>query len=166
MWPFAKRGSRPDGDADEPFRSDIDPRDFKDDKVVIKLWLPSKLLAGVEFTGQRHNGGWPDVLLAILFEHIVAALCRFQLARPGRQRQNQLTARLPDTRSMLRELDTYNSAYAATAGLIGKAEHGPKHELPIRSRDELFQLAEGADQPISEYNRDAYSGRRTCSRDR
>jgi hypothetical protein len=54
---------------------------------------------------------------------------------------------------MLREPETFDTARAATAGLIGKAEHDLKLELPTRLRDELAQLAEGADQPISEYIR-------------
>ncbi len=153
MWPFAKRGSRFDGDADEHFPSDIKPRDFKDNKATIKLWLPSKILAGVDIIGQRHHAGRPDVLRAILFEHVYGRAELVHLDIRERRRQNKLTARLPDVRFMLREPDTYDTARAATAGLIGKAEHDFKLELPIRLRNELVQLAEGADQAISEYIR-------------
>jgi len=153
MWPFAKRGSRFDGDADEHFPSDIDPRDFKENKATIKLWLPSKILAGVDIIGQRQHAGRPDVLRAILFEYVYGRAELVQLhIREGR-RQSRLKERLPDIRFMLREPDTYDTARAATAGLIGKAEHDLKLELPTRLRDELAQLAEGADQPISEYIR-------------
>ena len=153
MWPFAKRGSRLDGDADEHFPSDIDPRDFKDNKATIKLWLPGKILAGVDIIGQRHHAGRPDVLRAILFEHVYGRAELVQLhIREGR-RQSRLKERLPKIRFMLREPETFDTARAATAGLIGKAAHDFKLELPTRLRDELAQLAESADQPISEYIR-------------
>ena len=153
MWPFSKRGSRFDGDADEHFPSDIDPRDFKDNKATIKLWLPGKILAGVDIIGQRHHAGRPDVLRAILFEHVYGRAELVQLhIREGR-RQSRLKERLPKIRFMLREPETFDTARAATAGLIGKAAHDFKLELPTRLRDELAQLAESADQPISEYIR-------------
>lgn len=153
MWPFAKRGSRFDGDADEHFPSDIKPRDLKDNKATIKLWLPSKILAGVDIIGQRHHAGRPDVLRAILFEHVYGRAELIHLDIRERRRQSKLRARLPDVRLMLREPDTYDTARAATAGLIGKAEHDFKLELPIPLRDELVELAEGADQAVSGYIR-------------
>lgn len=153
MWPFAKRGSRFDGDADEHFPSDINPRDFKDNKAIIKLWLPSKILAGVDIIGQRYHVGRPDVLRAILFEHVYGRAELVQLDIRERRRQSKLTGRISEALFMLREPENYDTARAATVGLIGKAEHDLKLELPIRLRDELVQLAEGADQAISEYIR-------------
>jgi hypothetical protein len=153
MWPFAKRGSRFDGDADEHFPSDINPRDFKDNKAIIKLWLPSKILAGVDIIGQRYHVGRPDVLRAILFEHVFGRAELVQLDIRERRRQSKLTGRISEALFMLREPENYDTARAATVGLIGKAEHDLKLELPIRLRDELVQLAEGADQAISEYIR-------------
>ena len=153
MRPFAKRGSRFDGDADEHFPSDIRPRDFKDNKATIKLWLPSKILAGIDIIGQRHHAGRPDVLRAILFEHVYGRAELVQLDIRERRRRSKLMERMPDMRFMLREPETYDTARAITAGLIGKAEHDVKLELPTKLRDELVRLAEGANQPISEYIR-------------
>lgn len=65
MWPFTRRGSRFDGGADEHFPIDINPRNFKDNKAPIKLWLSSKILAGIDIIGQRNNAGRPDVHRAI-----------------------------------------------------------------------------------------------------
>jgi hypothetical protein len=153
MWPFARRGSRFDGDADEHFPSDINPRDFKDNKATIKLWLPGKILAGIDIIGQRHHAGRPDVLRGILFEHAYGRAELVQLEIRERRRQSKLTGRLSEALFMLREPENYDTARAATAGLIGKAEHDFKLELPIRLRDELTKLAEGANQAVSDYIR-------------
>ena len=153
MWPFAKRESRFGGDADEHFPSDIRPQDFKDNKATIKLWLPSKILAGIDIIGQRYHAGRPDVLRAILFEHVFGRAELVQLDIRERRRRSKLMEGMPDVCFMRREPETYDTARAITAGLIGKAEHDVKLELPSKLRDELVCLAEGAKQPISEYIR-------------
>jgi hypothetical protein len=153
MWPFAKRGSRFDGDVDEHFPSDMDPRDFKDNDATIKLWLPDKILSGVDIIGQRHHAGRPDVLRAILFEHVYGRAELVQLDIRERRRRDKLMAGLPDALFMRSEPETFDTARAATLGLIGKAEHDVKLELPSRLRDNLVGLAKGADQAVSEYIR-------------
>lgn len=153
MWPFAKRGSRFDGDADEHFPSDIDPEDFKDNTATIKLWLPTNVLAGVDIISQSHLVGRPDVIRAILFEHVYGRADLIHLETRERRRKSEGSSFHPLVEVTLESRRTLETIRAATVTLIGKAEHDFKLELPTTLREELIQLAEGANQPLSEYIR-------------
>lgn len=69
MWPYAKQGSRFQGDVFNRVPSKLANERFSINDAVVKLWLPERLVAGIDVLSQAHNLTRPDVVRWVLFEH-------------------------------------------------------------------------------------------------
>jgi hypothetical protein len=69
MWPFSSRGSQSGTIAPAP--KDLpDFRNFEKDDVSLKIWLPQILVDRVNWMSKAKDVSRPDVIRALLFEHL------------------------------------------------------------------------------------------------
>lgn len=150
MWPFAKRGAR--ANAPESMgSSELDYALFAQNDAWIKIWLPPKLVEALNLLSAAHDSSVPDVLRALLFEHVY-----------GRHEMENLIAwkqRLDgDDARMVREIEpSYQPAppRAVSIDLFGKATEDIKLSLPKPLKDEIAMLAKSAGMGLSDYIRKA-----------
>jgi len=83
MWPFASRGARAStvapagpatGAAPVPYAA------YATNDVAVKVWLPERIVAALDVVSAESDTSRPDVVRALVFEHIHgrAELCRLQ----------------------------------------------------------------------------------------
>ena len=54
--------------------SSLEHLDFNSNDIAVKLWLPQKLVAGVDVLRNQHNASRPDVLRWFFFDVSMAVL--------------------------------------------------------------------------------------------
>ena len=148
MWPYAKRGTRFYGDIDERLPSRLGGERFDINDAVIKLWLPERLLAGVDVLSCEHNVSRPDIVRWLLFEHVFGRVEFVHLMRRDR-------GEIEDKPLFSRRLDVVTRARAVRVRFLGKSESDLKLELPSALKDGLEELADRYDEPLSAYVRRA-----------
>lgn len=148
MWPHAKRGTRFYGDIDERSPSQLPGQFFDIDDAVIKLWLPEKLLAGVDVLSCDYALSRPAILRWVLFEHVFGRVEFVHLKRRDR-------GDLKDDVRFMRSYDFTARAQAIRVRFLGKSQDDIKLELPKALKDGLEKLADRCDEPLSAYVRRA-----------
>lgn len=150
MWPFAKRGARtttPDSVAS----SELDYALFEENGACVKIWLPEKLTQALDQLSAAYDASRPDVLRALLFEHVYGRQELEALIAWKQRRDKEAAA------SMLREPQ---APYTALEGkrsvaidLFGKATEDIKLFLPRRLKAEIVTLAKTDGLGVSDYVR-------------
>jgi hypothetical protein len=148
MWPYAKRGTRFYGDIDERMPSRLGGQRFDVNDAVIKLWLPERLLVGVDVLSCEHNVSRPDIVRWLLFEHVFGRVEFVHLKRRDR-------GELEDVPAFSLRRDAVIHARAVRVRFLGKSESDLKLELPSALKKALEELAGGLDQALSDYVRGA-----------
>lgn len=155
MWPFPTRGSCFMGDIRERFPSALQGEDFQRNVAVIKLWLPEKLLAGIDVLCEVHAASRPDILRWIFFEHAfgrteLSLLQRWAEAHRGEGPVLSPARRIAGSSERYENRETSGSI---NARFLGKATEDLKLYLPEALRNELVALAEQQAQRVSDYLR-------------
>jgi hypothetical protein len=85
IWPFPSRGARVDTAL--PDVDDMPPLEaFLVNDAVIKVWLPAKLSGRADWLSAHHGSSRPDVLRALLFEHVYGRVAMRKLEMFARKR--------------------------------------------------------------------------------
>lgn len=150
MWPYATRGSRFLGNVTELSASSLEHQDFSTNDVAIKLWLPQKLVAGIDVLCNQHNASRPDVLRWVFFEHVYGRVEFSHLQRRVAQRTPEP---IPVVNFSLRQKTSEQPPRAINAEHLGKATEDLKLFLPVELKAELLELATRAQQRLSDYLR-------------
>lgn len=150
MWPYSSRGSRFMGDISEVSPSALIAENFSLNDASIKLWLPEKLVAGIDVLCDQHDASRPDVLRWILFEHVFG---RIEFSHLHRRAKNPPT--MPESRVICSPRRAYSgpSEREVNARHLGKATEDLKLFLPSRLKRDLQAMADGLRQPLSDYLR-------------
>jgi hypothetical protein len=150
MWPFANRGARAATIAPPPpQRESLDYPAFAHNDAVVKVWLPDKLTAALDLISARTDTSRPDVLRAILFEHVYG---QAELARLEDWHRRKPTTPPVDTGIKYSEKrDVENPA--AGMKMLGKSVIDLKLWLPAKLKLSLADLASAEDLGQSDYIR-------------
>jgi hypothetical protein len=159
-WPFAKRGTRVDAspDAAIPVELPMDLTAFGVNDACIKLWLPEKLIVGLDTLSAAHAMSRPDVLRWLLFEHVYGrpALGRLKVwKREKDEEEAQRHARSPAKGAgvMFSPKQTEVSERRITTQLLGKSVEDFKLWLPLPLKSDLARLAAAETLGLSDYVR-------------
>ena len=155
-WPFAKRGTRIDA-APPRALTVLPPAElgaFAVNDASIKLWLPEKLVQGLDTLGAAHGMSRPDVLRWLLFEHVYGRPALEHLKEWARQKdaeeERHQAARLSIQQS---PKSTEPSERKITAQLLGKSLEDLKLWLPGLLKTDLEKLASAENLGLSDYLR-------------
>ena len=149
MWPYAKRGTRFDGDVFERFPSELSKDRFSTNDAVIKLWLPERLLSALDVLSSVHFVSRPDVVRWVLFEHVFGKVeFALLLERERRKRANEWY-----DGPMFSRKTVASTARALRVRYLGKSTTDLKVELPLVLKQGLEKLAEEAGESLSSYIR-------------
>lgn len=157
MWPYKQRGARDTGNVREKQPSRLGECNFKQNDTYIRIWLPDKLVEGVDLMCLTYDSSRPDILKWIFFEH---AFGRMELAhlklkvgdevgKPAHEHFSGMFSRKPGPREPL-EVRTRRSVMHR---FLGKSDLGLKLYLSRAFKARLVELAEQAHQPTSDYLR-------------
>lgn len=168
-WPFSKRFSR----ADEapkislpvPIPEDLSA--FADNNACIKIWLPEKLVLGIDSLGASHGMSRPDVLRWLFFEHVYGRPALEKLKEWKRQKDREAAERREAERRRReavppQEDESSQIRYSTrrvvsertyTAQLLGKSVEDFKLWLPALLKSELESLAKVEELGLSDYLR-------------
>jgi len=150
MWPFAKRGAR-ESTIESALPSQLDYPQFEVDDVWIKIWLPEKLTQALERLSAAHDASRPDVLRALLFEHVYGRQ-ELEALIAWKQRRDKKAAAF-----MVREPQVPYPALegkrSVSIDLFGKATEDIKLFLPRRLKAEIVTLAKTDGLGVSDYVR-------------
>ena len=156
MWPFASRGSR--GAAVAPTPSDL-PKfsQYELNDASIKVWLPQLLSERLDWISKRKDASRPDVIRALLFEHLYGRIAYLALLEfEANRRAERLLA---DARGTARHSDGVGRETATSvtndpavmfsrsrtsqldAEIIGKPTDNLRLELPGRLKEDLARVA-------------------------
>ena len=155
-WPFAKRGTRIDAAPPRAFAvlPPAELGDFANNDVPIKLWLPDKLVQGLDALSAAHGMSRPDVLRWLLFEHVYGRPALEQL-KDWKRRKDAEPARLQEVTSGIQESPkaAEPTERKITTQLLGKSLEDLKLLLPGRLKTELENLARAEALGLSDYLR-------------
>jgi predicted DNA-binding protein len=149
MWPYAKRGSRFQGDVFERFPSKLGKEQFSINDAVVKLWLPERLVAGIDVLSRVHNRTRPDVIRWVLFEHAFGKV-EFALLQERVFRQN--IGKWYEGPMFSRKA-VAPTARALRVRYLGKSTTDLKVEMPLKLKQEIENLADEAGESLSGYIR-------------
>lgn len=80
MWPFSSRGSQYGTIAPEP--KDLPNfKDFEKTDAALKVWLPQILVDRVNWLSKERDVSRPDIIRALLFEHLYGRVAYEALAK-------------------------------------------------------------------------------------
>lgn len=80
MWPFSSRSSQ-DGTIAPTPRDLPDSGEFEQNDTEVKVWLPQLLLDRVNWLSKTRDASRPDVIRALLFEHLYGRVAYEALVR-------------------------------------------------------------------------------------
>lgn len=86
MWPFSSRGSQYGTIAPEP-KGLPDFKDFEEAHSSLKVWLPQILVDRVNWLSKERDVSRPDVIRALLFEHLYGRVAYEALAKYAAQKR-------------------------------------------------------------------------------
>ncbi len=159
-WPFAQRGTRID--TAPAVRLIVEPPTdlgaFAVNNACIKLWLPEKLIHGLDTMSAAHGMSRPDVLRWLFFEHVYGRPALERLKEWKHQKDAEEAQRLERARAGVSDL-MYSPKTAApserriTTHLLGKSIEDFKLLLPAPLKAELGKIAKAEDLGLSDYLR-------------
>ena len=153
MWPFQKSGSRVSVGTPEPLDINLGALDyqaFMQNDAYIKLWLPERLARAIDYLCAHNDASRPDVLRALLFEHIYGRVELEALGAWSREeeaRRQHAQGRATDTGLMR------SPAQRAEIEYLGKSVENFKLHLPLPLKGALSALAQRTNLGISNYVR-------------
>jgi len=150
MWPYRARGSRVCGDPREQWPSKLATTRFNRNDAVIKLWLPERLIVGVDVLSDAHNISRPDVLRWLLFEHVYGRV-EFEHLRDRELRRR--VGDPIDDEPMFSRKDLQSAVRTARLYFLGKSESDFKLTLPSALKADLERLAADCGESLSSYVR-------------
>ncbi len=168
-WPFSKRFSRVD-DAPKnnlPIPLPDDLSSFANNNDCIKLWLPEKLVEGLDTLSSAHEMSRPDVLRWVLFEHVYGRPALEKLKEWKRKKDREEAERREaerrrfeaETPSVVKFSEVRYSPQRTvsertyTAQLLGKSVEDFKLWLPAPLKADLESLAKSEELALSDYIR-------------
>jgi len=158
MWPFTKRGARVNT-VDSVSPSSLDYAAFARNEACLKLWLPESITRALDRVSVAHDASRPDVLRALLFEHVYGRQELDGLIAWKRQQDAEARRALEaDEGRMLREPQAEYGGIPeriASIELFGKATEDIKLWLPQLLKDDLGLLAKQERMRLSDYIRKA-----------
>ena len=148
MWPFASRGARAATVASStPSSAQLDYAAFAVNDVAVKVWLPQKLVVALGLISADVDNSRPDLLRAVLFEHVHG---KAELARMSDWQRRRSTAVDSDIKfSAKRRVEDP----AAGLRILGKAVEDLKLWMPTPLRASLIDLASAEALGLSDYIR-------------
>jgi hypothetical protein len=167
-WPFSKRFSRVDeaSKINLPIPLPDDLSSFANNNGCIKLWLPEKLVEGLDTLSSAHGMSRPDVLRWVMFEHVYGRPALEKLKEWKRQKDKEDAERREADRrrrdaeppsgaqySLPRFSPQRVSERTYTARLLGKSVEDFKLWLPTPLKGDLEALASAEDLGLSDYIR-------------
>ncbi len=164
-WPFAKRGTR----IEVPVKLDLPvhlPEDlsvFGRNNACIKLWLPEKLITGLDVLSGSTEQSRPDVLRWLLFEHVYGRPA-FETLKAWKKSEDEAARQREEAmvdlgvkRSPSRRVGVPDEPFVAerpyTAKLLGKSVEDFKLWIPGIIKIELQKLAQFEKLALSDYLR-------------
>ncbi len=155
-WPFAQRGTRVDLSPVAAFAVEL-PAElgaFAVNNACVKLWLPEKLIQGLDTMSAAHGMSRPDVLRWLLFEHVYGRPALEKL-KEWKRRNDVEEAQLRGVASeiMYSPKTAEPSERHITAQLLGKSVEDLKLWLPGPLKVELGKIATAEDLGLSDYLR-------------
>jgi hypothetical protein len=107
--------------------------------AVMKVWIPEKLSARLEWLSQALGSSRPDIVRGLLFEHVYGRVAMHRLQAFARQREQEAN-RLP------RHASTEGGAKFSPPrnvdiGMLGKASDDFKLFLPAKLKEAISTLA-------------------------
>jgi hypothetical protein len=156
IWPFPSRGARVDTAL--PDVDDMPPLEaFLVNDAVIKVWLPAKLSGRVDWLSAHHGASRPDVLRALLFEHVYGRVAMRKLEMFARKRWEEDASGRPmfSKRAVLDNEDGSEAPKPRNVNLemLGKSDGDFKLHLPERLKTDLIELSRAYEITISHYIR-------------
>jgi hypothetical protein len=155
IWPFAARGAR--AALVLPEVEDLPPfDDFLVNDAVLKLWLPAKLAARVDWLSAHHGSSRPDILRSLLFEHVYGRVALRHLEIFARKRAEELAVETPMfSRRQTLDDDAKHKPRNVDLDMLGKSDEDFKLHLPRRLKGDLEALARAHHSTASQYTRGA-----------
>ena len=146
MWPYRTRGSRVYGNPREQWPSKLATTPFNRNDAVIKLWLPERLVVGIDVLSDAHNISRPDVLRWLLFEHAYGRV-EFEHLR-DRESRRRVGDPIGDEPVFSRK-DLLSAVRTARLYFLGKSESDLKLTLPSALKTDLERLAADCGENLS-----------------
>jgi hypothetical protein len=148
MWPFSTRGARAATKVPERRAIALNFADFARNDSYFKLWLPEKVTQELDRLSIEHGTSRPDVLRALLFEHVYGRPAFDELVAWREKQTEQLASQRNSEVQFSRERSTHIE-------MFGKATDNIKFQLPARLKTDLAQLAATHQLGLSDYARKA-----------
>lgn len=165
MWPFSSRSSRHGTIAPEP--KDLpNCSEFELNDRKIKVWLPQVLVDRVNWLSKARDASRPDVIRALLFEHLYGRVAYEELARYAADKRAEAAL----TFARRTQSESFSTAFMATSlsgditksadrstqvdlEWIGKSIDDIDIKLPSRMKVDLEDIADKHDLTASSYVR-------------
>lgn len=148
MWPFSKRSSQAHLTAPHP----QDMPNFSEHEKCdcsMKVWLPQVLVDRVNWVSRATDASRPDVIRALLFEHLYGRVAYLGLQRYQAEKEREASRRRPswsstaegqageDEIKVSRSRDTH-----IDLSMLGKSDGDLTVTLPSRLKQDLAELAQ------------------------
>lgn len=145
MWPFATRGSRISVMAPEPQNVPL-LEEFESNNAVLKIWLPERLSERVSWLSIHAETSKPDVLRALIYEHVYGRIA-YEMLKVAVAKRRTIPAEDTGVR-FSRERST-----SVDLEHIGKSVDDFKLHLPERLKADLALIANQHGLTTSSYAR-------------
>lgn len=150
-WPYQSRGATQKAQesasaAAEPI---LDFSQYSSNGAYIKVWLPERIETALDQLSVDQRSSRPDILRAILFQHVYGALACEQFLEWKRKQDEQrfYQPAVPDLEAPL------FSRGRASMDALGKSTSNLKFWLPAMLKDDLAGIAAANGLGISDYVR-------------
>ena len=151
-WPYALRGAtqKAQVSASKVDQSDLDFTLFSSNDALIKVWLPDRLATALDRLSATHSSSRPDVLRAILFQHIYGVTA-YEDFIDWKERLTRSRAQ-PSEGGRAPEIKLSPSR-SHNVETLGKSDTNFKFWIPPRLKQDLSTLAKADGLGISDYVR-------------
>lgn len=150
-WPYQSRGATQKAQESASAAADpiLDFNRFASNGAYIKVWLPERIESALDRLSVDQRSSRPDVLRAILFQHVYGALTCEQFLEWKRKHDEQYfyQSAVPDLDAPL------FSRGRASMDALGKSTSNLKFWLPATLKEDLAGIAASNALGISDYVR-------------
>lgn len=154
MWPFPSRSSRSNVIAPHPAGLP-DFKEYVESKAKLKVWLPQVLVDRINWLSKHEEASRPDVIRALLFQHIYGHIALLALMdfKKERDRARNLTVESSPSSNHVRvdalihfqdDGTKFSRARSTSIDLemLGKSDEDITLTLPQRLKDDLAMVAQ------------------------
>ena len=151
-WPYASRGAtqKAQESAFKRDQSDLDFTLFASNDAFIKVWLPDLLSTALDRLSAKHGSSRPDVMRAILFQHIYGVTAYEDFIEWKEQLTRNRSQPSESGRAPGIKLSPSRSHSIET---LGKTDTNFKFWIPAKLKQDLSTLAKADGLGISDYVR-------------